>query len=109
MAKKKIAKKVEPKFRPKYAVTDKLRKIYQEAGNIGIFILEFKAQNGCIAFAGSAKKVVELEKKLGREIDLTNLTFAQGLGLGTLPGVGKTRVEACCNAVKACKEYYKIK
>ena len=111
MSRKKRAKKVESKSNAQSTAAEmkELRKIYKEAKGAGIYILEFGAEKGFLAAAGSIKKAEEFEKQLGKEIDLSKITMAQAMDLGTLPGLGQTRAEACRDAIKAYKEHYKIK
>lgn len=110
-ARKKGVKRAEskPNVQSTAAEIKELKEIYKEAQDAGIYVLEFGCQKGFMAAAGSIKKAEEFEKQLGQEIDLSKLTMAQAMHLGTLPGLGQTRAEACRNAVKAYKEHYKIK
>ena len=97
------------KKRMETAEMKELCKIYKEAQDAGIYLLEFGAQKGFLASAGSIKKAEELEKQLGQEIDLSKITLAQAVNLDTVPGLGQTRAEACRNAIKKYKKHYKIK
>jgi hypothetical protein len=84
-------------------VIKELRKIYKKAWKQGIWIKEFVGEKGCyLAAAGSIRKLEKIEIETGREIDIAKLTLANCVFLGT-PGYGKTRKEACENAIKAFK------
>jgi len=107
MSKKKVKSKSNAQSNA--AEMKELRKIYKEAKDAGIYLLEFGAQKGFLAAAGSIKNVEEFEKQLGKEIDLSKITLGDAINFGTLSGLGQTRAEACRNAVKTYKEYYKIK
>ncbi|MEK7211060.1 MAG: hypothetical protein AAB731_00315 [Patescibacteria group bacterium] len=90
---------------------DELKKIYSDAWDAGIWIREWgppPGGAGYLAAAGGVKKLKEAEKKLGKEIDHTKLEMLDCMNLGALPGVGKTRKEACSAAVAAYKEYYNV-
>lgn len=89
------------------AVTAELRKIYKDAEKEGIWIKECApSEDGkrYMAAAGSVKKLKEIEKKLGREIEISELSLGDCVNLA-LPGTGKTREEACRNAVAMFKKH----
>lgn len=85
-------------------VTEELKRIYQQAYQEGYWIKEFGAEKGYLAAAGSIKQLEELEKKLGREIDVDKLELGDVITIST-PGSGSSREEACLNALRAYKEY----
>lgn len=90
-------------------VTEELQKIYKDAWDEGIWIREFgKAEGGdCyLAGAGSLEKLKEIEKKLGREIETNELSLGDCVNLAA-PGLGKTREEACRNAIEEFKKHKK--
>ena len=89
-------------------VTDRLREIYKSAYEEGIWIKEFGGGECYMAGAGSIAQLEEIEKELGEEIDVSKLTLGDIINI-SLPGTGKTREEACENAIKAWKEYDKRK
>lgn len=90
-------------------VTEELRKIYKKAREEGIWIYELapsgtKKRQVYIAAAGSIRKIEALEQKLGEEIDVSKLSLGQIIEL-TMPGTGRTREEACKNAIKEYKKH----
>lgn len=89
-------------------VTEELRKIYKDAWDEGIWIREFGRGSGedYLAGAGSLEKLKEIEKKLGREIEISELSLGDCVNLSA-PGIGKIREEACRNAVEEFKKYRK--
>lgn len=92
-------------------ITDKLREIYNNASKEGIWLLEWGPTyggKGYTAAAGSIKYLEQIEKQTGKEIDISKLTLGDVVDI-SLPGIGKTREEACQNAVKAFKEYQEEK
>ncbi len=92
-------------------VTAELREIYQRAGAEGIWIREWVAGTGkyqYMAGAGSIENITKLEKKLGKEIDIMQLELGDIVNL-SLPGTGRTREEACQNAIDALKKYQRTK
>lgn len=92
-------------------VTDDLREIYQRASEEEIWIREWVAGTGkytYMAAAGSMEKITQLEIKLGREIDIMQLELGDLVNL-SFPGTGKTREEACQNAIDELKRYQKTK
>lgn len=108
MAKK---KKRDPK-KSRGQITDELRQIYKEAWDEGIFLCEFgtfDGADGYLTAAGDLKVLEKLEKDLGREIEIHELSLGDCMNLGTLPGHGQTREESCRNAIKEYKEFYNIK
>ena len=90
-------------------VTEELKRIYQQAWCEGYWIQEFGADNGYLAAAGSIKQLEELEKKIGEEIIVSELTLADVVmgSIVSTPGKGATREEACLDALRAHKEYEK--
>lgn len=89
-------------------VTADLRKIYQDAKDEGIWLLEFMGESGksFAAFAGTIAKAEALEAKLGTELDLAQLTFADCVEIEELDahaGGGTTREEACRKAIENLK------
>ena len=89
-------------------VTKELRRIYEKAWKEGIWIKEFGGGSGhFLAGAGDVADIERIEKQLGREIDI-NKDLSLGdvvMNIPSLPGNGKTREEACRNAVKAWKKH----
>ena len=89
-------------------VTADLRKIYQDAKDEGIWLREFIGDPGksFVAFAGTMAKAEVLEAKLGKELDLAQLTFAdlvESEELDAHAGGGITREEACRKAIEDLK------
>lgn len=93
-------------------VSEELRLIYAKAWKEGIFLLEIKGEEGAMAGAGSVKDLKEIRKTLKTKISINDLikrlSFGDCVNL-TMPGTGPTREEACRNAVKAYKEFWKKK
>ena len=90
-------------------VTEELKKIYRNAYDEGIWLWEgaFSPEtNAYVAGAGSVKELEELEKKAGREIVVSKLELGDIVDI-SLPGSGSSREEACLDAIRAYKEYYK--
>lgn len=88
----------------------KLKKIYKDASKDGIFLVEFKAEDRFLAVAGSVKELEATKKRLGKEVNLDEISLANCVNdLDTEPGLGQTRVEACSKAVKAFKKYLSTK
>lgn len=95
----------------KYAgkAKEELRKIYRDAWREGIWIREFGRVDGggrYMAAAGSVEELEEIEKKLGREIEISELSLGDCVNLAQ-PGTGKTRAKACRNAVEEFKKHRK--
>ena len=94
-------------------ITDALREIYKKAQGEGIWIYELtpggrEGQIMYVAAAGSVQEIEELEKKLGKEIDIKKLSLGEIVALSE-PRTGNTREEACENAIKAYKKYNKTR
>ena len=90
-------------------VTDELKEIYRKAYEDGIWLREFGSSPGSDTYmtaAGSISKLEEIEKQTGEEIDVSELGLADVVNI-SLPGTGKTREEACRDAIKAFKHYQK--
>ena len=88
-------------------VSEELTQIYQQAWNDGYWIAEFGADNGYLAAAGSVKQLEKIEKKIGKEIDVSKLTLADVVmgSIVSTPGNGATREEACLDALRNYKEH----
>ncbi len=85
-------------------VSDELKRIYQEAEKEGIYIVEYLSPDGgSRAAAGSIELLEKIEQETGKEIDVDKFSLGDLVNL-TCPGRGKTREEACLNAIKAYKE-----
>ncbi|MBI4458054.1 hypothetical protein HY633_03775 [Candidatus Uhrbacteria bacterium] len=84
-------------------VSKKLRKIYGDAKKEGIWIREYKGGTGYLAAAGYMKVIEAWEKKLSRKIDIEKLELGDVVAVAA-PGTGKTREEACENAVTNLKK-----
>ncbi len=92
-------------------VTTELKEIYQKAYEEGIWLREAvlgTKKNYYSAAAGSMETITELEKKLGKEIEIMQLELGDLVDL-SVPGYGKTREEACKNAIKELKKYQKMR
>lgn len=92
-------------------VTAELRDIYQRASEEGIWMVEGPlgtSENYYSAAAGSMKEITKLEKKLGKKFDLMQLELGDLVNL-SYSGTGKTREEACQNAIDELKKYQKTK
>ena len=85
-----------------------LKKIYKEAWDEGIWVHEFGGTEGYyLAAAGCLKELETIEKGLGRKINVGDLTLGDCFKLGSSPGNGKTRQEACLNAIKDFKRSHR--
>ncbi len=94
-------------------IMKRLIEIYNNAYNEGIWIREFGKLDNCkrgnyMAAAGSIKELEKIEKKAGKEIDVSTLGLGDIVNI-SLPGTGKTREEACLAAIKAYKDFEKNK
>jgi len=89
-------------------ITDKLSEIYRKAGEEGIWIREWipESQDIYMAAAGCLMDVEKMEKELGTEIDIEKLTLSELYSI-SIPGTGRTREEACKNAVSSYKKFKK--
>ncbi len=90
-------------------VTDELKEIYRLAWERGIWFREFGKGPGAdiyMAGAGCVKVLERLEKELGREINVNELTLGDCMGL-TCPGTGVSREEACRDAIKEFEKTHK--
>ena len=89
-------------------VSEELRKLYEQAWAEGIWLYEYAPGPGggkYLAAAGSIKALEEIEKRLGREIDIyQDLMFCDVVSL-SMPGTGQTREEACRNAVAELQKH----
>ena len=90
-------------------VTDELRGIYDKAYDKGIWLYEmFSGPDGIYwTAAGSISYVENLEKKIGKEIDVNELGLGDIFYLEHQLGEGNTREEACRNAIKEYEAYKK--
>lgn len=88
----------------KDGVSDELKRIYQQAWCEGYWIKELGAGNGFLAAAGSIRQLEEIEKKIGKEIDVSKLDLGDIIAI-SMPGSGSTREEACLDALKKYKEH----
>lgn len=90
-------------------VTSELRQIYLTAYEDGIWLCEWGpaySGNMYMAAAGSLEKLAKLEKQIGRKIDSQKLDLGDIVNYDlALPGLGKTRENACRNAIKEFKLY----
>ena len=88
-------------------VSDELKRIYQQAWCEGYWIQEFGADNGYLAAAGSIKQLEKIEKKIGKEIDVSKLTLADVVmgSIVSTHGNGATREEACLDALRNYKKH----
>lgn len=89
-------------------VTEELREIYRLAGERGIWFKEFgKTPAGSyLAAAGCEKELERLEKKLGRKIDVNELTMGDCIYI-TYPGSGTSREAACAAALAVLEKSHK--
>lgn len=77
-------------------VSDKLKKLYADAFEAGLFVKEFSAEEGSIAFAGSIRKLENAgyDKTKRASMDLIEASlYMAGEG-------GKTREEAVEKAIE---------
>src|SRR3989344_3625388 len=90
-------------------VSDELKRIYQQAWCEGYWIQEFGAEKGYLAAAGSIKQLEEIEKEIGKEIIVSELTLADVImgSIVSTPENRATREEACLDALRNYKEHEK--
>jgi len=99
-------------------ITEELLKIYKKAATEGIWICEFAPgdEGKYLAAAGQINSLDNLENKLresgylrrNEELDVYKIPFGVLVEI-SLPGIGESREQACRKAVKAWKEYQKIR
>lgn len=89
-----------------HEVTDELRKIYEDAWDEGIWLLEFSPGDGgnCLTAAGWLSDIERLEKHSGQEIDISKFGLGDVINI-SCPGCGTTREDSCRNAIKELKEH----
>lgn len=88
-------------------VTYELKQIYLTAHEDGIWLREWPCAPGSdlyMAAAGSLEKLAKFEKQIKRKINPQKLDLSDIVDYNlALPGLGKTREEACKNAIKEFK------
>lgn len=88
-------------------VTEELRKIYQEQREKGYWIKEWgkgdHPDSKFMAAAGCFPCLEKIEEETGRDIKVKDLTLGDCISL-SYPGTGKTREEACREAIKVLRE-----
>ncbi len=91
-----------------------LTEIWQEAWEEGIWLQIVDGTPGhCMAAAGSLRELkrfgAKIEKWALRKIWQNKLEAGDCRNLGAVPGVGKTPVEACRNAIRLLRRILKQK
>lgn len=94
-------------------VSQELRDIYRNAWKDGIWLREFLSDNGFVVAAGSVAVLRTVHREIrqsGRSVPALIRwpeQFAMGdcIFLGAEPGSGKTREEACRDAISKYKQH----
>lgn len=91
----------------KEKVTYELKQIYLTANKEGIWLREWPPAYGgnqYMAAAGSLEKLAKFEKQIKQKLDPQKLDLGDIVNYNLAsPGLGKTREEACKNAIKEFK------
>ena len=91
----------------RYEATPVLQQFYAEAWEFGVWIQEYgtdTASGLCVAIAGTRKKLEELERRMGREIEWPEFKYGDALETGGVVGRGEDRLAACKEAFRLIKE-----